>query len=147
MPAVYKNFGVAFQYPENWELDESEASEGRREVTLFAPQGAFWSLGVYPRTVSPSDAGKAAVDAMREEYEDVEVEEVSDEIAGFRLTGFNLNFFYLDLTSTAIIRALRTDQATFTIFYQAEDREFVQLEQVFQAITVSLLKGIPNPLL
>lgn len=144
MPALYENHGVSFQYPENWELDEADLSVGQREVTIFSPQGAFWSLGVFPPAVSPADAGRAAVDAMREEYEDVEVEEAADEIAGHRLTGFNLNFFYLDLTSTAIVRTLRTDQATYTIFYQAEDREFIQLEQVFQAVTFSLLSQIKD---
>ena len=62
-------------------------------------------------------------------------------MAGRELLGRDLNFYYLDLTSSAWIRCLKTAEATYTIFCQGEDREFDQLRNVFQAITTSLLSG------
>ena len=50
---------------------------------------------------------QAALDAMRKEYEDLEAEPVDETVAGHKLIGFDLNFFYLDLTNTAGIRSLR----------------------------------------
>ena len=66
-------------------------------------------------------------------------------VAGHGLVGYDLNFFFLDLTNTACVRSLRTDQATYTIFCQAEDREFVQIRPVFLAMTTSLLSNLQQP--
>jgi hypothetical protein len=55
------------------------------------------------------------------------------------VTGFDLNFYYLDLTNTACVRCLRTERATYAVFSQAEDREFAEIQRVFLAITTSLL--------
>ena len=85
---------------------------------------------------------QAALDAMRKEYEGLEAEPVNNVIAGHQVLGFNLYFFYLDLTNTAGIRSLRVGGTTYTIFFQAEDREYREVGQVFDAITVSLLRGI-----
>ena len=61
-------------------------------------------------------------------------------VGGQTLVGADLNFIYLDLTNTCQIRCLRTPQATFVIFTQAEDREFAQIERIFEAMTVSFLR-------
>ena len=52
----------------------------------------------------------------------------------------DLAFFYLDLTSTALVRSFATDEATYLLLCQAEDREFAEVEAVFRAMTRSLLK-------
>ena len=85
---------------------------------------------------------QAALDAMRKEYEGLEAEPVRETVAGHELIGFDMNFFYLDLISTAGIRSLRAGGTTYTVFFQAEDREFAQIGQVFDAMTYSLLSGI-----
>jgi hypothetical protein len=40
-----------------------------------------------------------------------------------------------------LVRAVRAGKSTLLIFSQADDREFEQIGKVFQAMTVSLLKG------
>ena len=85
---------------------------------------------------------EAAVDAMKAEYEELEREEIQETVAGRQMIGYDLNFYCLDLTSTASVRCIRTDRATYTVFCQAEDREFAQLQIVFQAFTTSLLGGL-----
>jgi len=85
---------------------------------------------------------QAALDAMRKEYDDLEAAPVNETIAGHALVGFDLNFFYLDLTNTAAIRSLRIEGTTYTIFFQAEDREYSEIGMVFAAMTLSLLQGI-----
>jgi hypothetical protein len=134
--------GIAFQYPDNWVLDEDEARAGRHSVTVYSPAGGFWSIAVYPRGTDPAKLARAALKAMQEEYEDSENEEVQETIAGRELTGYDLNFFYLDLTNTACIRCLRTQRATYTVFWQAEDREFEQYRLVFQAMITSFLRSL-----
>ncbi len=144
MPAVFDKMGIHFQYPENWTLDEQDALAGNRSVTVYSPGGAFWSVGIHPRSTDPSRLAQAAVRAMSEEYEGMESEEARETIAGWDLVGYDLNFFYLDLTNTAKVRCVRADQATYSIFCQGEDREFDALRRVFEAITVSFLSTLKH---
>ena len=60
-------------------------------------------------------------------------------VADRELAGFDLFFYYLDLTNTAQVRCSRDQQASYTVFCQAEDREFEQVRLVFDAMTTSLL--------
>jgi hypothetical protein len=142
MPALFDDLGIQFQYPENWRLEQEDAQEGGDSVTVYSPGGAFWSLIIHPRTADPARLAKAAVDAMRQEYEELEAESVQEIIAGRDTVGYDLNFFYLDLTNTAAVRSLRTNRRTYTIFCQAEDREFQQIQTVFLAITTSWVRSL-----
>lgn len=142
MPHEFKKLGISFQYPENWELDEGDTRQRNRSVTVYSPGAAFWSVSAHPRGTDPAKLGRAVVKAMREEYEEMECEEVQETVAGRKLVGYDLNFFFLDLTNTARVRSLRTELATYTIFCQAEDRELIQVEPVFLAMTISLLNSL-----
>jgi hypothetical protein len=81
---------------------------------------------------------------MKKEYQDLEVQQINESLAGRKMTGYDLRFFLFDFTNTAQIRSLKCNQATYTIFCQAEDREFEQIQRVFQAMTVSLLNGLKD---
>jgi hypothetical protein len=142
MPATFDNLGINFQYPDNWQLDDEEMRSGQSAVTVFSPGGAFWSVAVHTGSADPARMAKAALDAMSKEYEDMEAEPVKETTAGHDLVGYDLNFFFLDLTNTACIRSFRAGRTTYTVFYQAEDREFREIGLVFVAMTLSLLRGI-----
>jgi hypothetical protein len=145
VPVRFQKLGISFQYPDNWTLDEEDALAGYRSVTVYSPGGAFWTVAMHPPSVDPTRLAEAAVDAMKQEYEELEAEETREALAGREMIGFDLNFFYLDLTNTARIRCLRTERTTYTIFCQAEDREFDDVQMVFQAMTASLLTGLDEP--
>ena len=55
------------------------------------------------------------------------------------MSGYDLNFFFLDLTNTAQIRWAQCEEAVYAIFCQAEDHEYERVGRIFQAMTVSLL--------
>ncbi len=145
MPSEFRDMGIAFQYPDNWTLDDEEVLEGRRSVTVFSPTGAFWSISIHPRSTNPLALAKEAVEAMRDEYVDPDVEEIHENISGHELVGYDLNFFVMDLTTTARIRCLRTRRATYVVFCQAEDEDLVRVGRVFEAITTSLLRSLKGP--
>ena len=142
MPAEYNKLGISFQYPENWKLDEDDALAGRKSVTVFSPGGAFWTVSVAPTNTDPVELATAAVDAMKEEYEELEAEETRQTIAGRETIGYDLNFYCLDLISSARVRCLSTSRATYAFFCQAEDREFDRIYDVFLAMTTSVLKNL-----
>jgi hypothetical protein len=143
MAARFENLGISFQYPENWQLDEEDIRAGQSAVTVYSPGGAFWSVALHTAsTAGPAQMAQAALDAMRKEYDDLDAEPAGETVAGHELVGFDLNFFCLDLTNTACIRALRVNGTTYTIFFQAEDREYNEIKPVFTAMTLTLLQSI-----
>lgn len=146
MPCEFKGMGISFLYPDNWDLDEEETDGRHGSVTIYSPSGAFVSIGVHPRIIKPMDLAKGAVDGILEEYSEVDVEEAQQTISERELVGYDLNFFCMDLTSTATVRCLRTQEATYSVFCQAEDNEFERLARVFEAITASLLRSIAEDL-
>lgn len=145
MAAVFNKLGIKFSYPENWAVDDAEAVEGGRSVTLYAPGGAaFWTVSAHPRKTDPLRLANAAVKALKEEYDSLESEPVSENMAGIQIVGYDFNFYCFDLTSTAAVRVVPTKRATYTVFYQAEDRELVEVEHVFQAMLLSLIRGLKD---
>jgi hypothetical protein len=141
MPAVFRKLGLSFTYPENWTLDEGEALEGNQSVAVYSPGGSFWSVSIHPSDAQPRDLVKAAVKALRETYDELDVEEIEDSMAGRRLVGADVNFYCLDLTNTAVIRSFAAPNYVCLVLSQADDREFSALENVFKAMTLSLLAG------
>jgi len=143
MPAVFNKLGLRFSYPENWELDEAEAMEGSRAVTLYAPDGgAFWTVTAQPPKTDPLRLAKAAAKALKDEYDSLETEPVRETMAGVEMVGYDFNFYCFDLTSTAAVRVVPTKRATYVVFYQAEDRDLPEVEHVFRAMLLSLLQGL-----
>jgi hypothetical protein len=141
MPAVFQKLGLSFTYPENWSLDEGEALEGNRSVAVYSPGGAFWSVSIHPSETRPHDLVKAAIQALRETYDELDAEEVEDSMAGRRLVGADVNFYCLDLTNTAVIRSFAAPHYVCLVLSQADDREFGAIENVFKAMTMSLLNS------
>jgi hypothetical protein len=142
MPQTFDQFGIKFQYPDNWTVDNADLRAGNTAVTIFSPGGAFWSVALHEALADPGRMAKAALEAMQKEYDSVEFEPVTQTIGKFETTGFDLNFFCFDLTSTARIRSFQLDRRTFTIFCQGEDRELAEVGRVFDAMTFSMLSGL-----
>jgi hypothetical protein len=87
----------------------------------------------------PRELSAAVVVQMKKEYQDLDSEEVSDDVAGRLLPGFDMNFYCLDLTNTAQVRTLETPDAIYLIICQAEDREWDEIAPVFAAMTTSFV--------
>jgi hypothetical protein len=144
MPARFDKLGISFQYPDNWTLDDSDALLGRKSVTVYSPGGAFWTVAIHPGSADPAKLAATVLDAMKKEYPGLEIDEAFEVVAGHDLIGYDLAFYYLDLINTALIRSLRVGPTSYTIFCQAEDRDFDQLRMVFQAMTTSLVSGLKD---
>jgi len=142
MPSEFAEMGVRFQYPENWSVSKDAARLDCRSVTVNSPESGFWTLLIHPRLTDPAQLVDVAVKAMYEEYGELENEEVQEEIEGHELVGQDIRFYCLDLISTAWIRSVQTDRATYTVFCQAEDREFDRIADVFRAMMASFLSNI-----
>ena len=144
MPGKYDKFGVTFLYPENWQIVEEEGDDWPQTVTVQSPGGAFISLFIYEGSVNLRELVREAVEAMKQEYEDIETEEILQPQDGSDY-GYNLDFYCLDLVISAQIRGALLPGKAVVWQSQAETREFDQSELVFKAITMSLLGKVPMP--
>ncbi len=143
MPAVFDKLGIRFMYPDNWTLDESDAVAGEQSVTVYTPGGSFWTIRLHAREIEPRDLVDAALVTMQTEYQQVDAEPFEKTQGDYQIVGCEMNFYYLDLTNTAIVQGFRTAQATLLILCQADDREFAQIGRIFEAMTYSLLENRP----
>jgi hypothetical protein len=144
MTAFYDHFGVKFLYPENWVVSQEESAQWPREVSLQCPGGGFWSLHVYSTPDDPRELVAEVVRTMGQEYDNLESRPASEDLAGIKAVGCDMDFYCLDLVVTAQVRSFQLGDRTFLVLCQAESREFDELERVFQAITLSLIAQTGN---
>ncbi len=137
----FDRFGLAFDYPDNWSVDTTDADGRYATVTVYSPEGGFWSVSGHAGGGDPRELAAAVVSQMKKDYQELDSESATDLIAGSELPGFDLNFYCLDLTNTAHVRTLETPAAVYLFLCQAEDREWDRVADVFAAMTTSFVKA------
>lgn len=138
MPAIFDRHGIRFMYPENWELGEEEGGAELDAVTVTSPAGAFLSVGLHPEGTSPETVSQTAIQALKDEYDSLEILPLPARFAQEDAISYELNFIYLDLIGTVRVHAFRTGDLTCLVMIQAESRDFDALDRVFDAICESL---------
>jgi hypothetical protein len=142
MPASFDQFGIRFEYPDNWSLEQSKDGDSNEQVVVSSPHTAFWQLSKHPAGTELEPLFDEALAALRSEYQEIEVEPQDEVMEGQLVTGFAVNFFYLDLTNTCWLRGIETPAANYLLVCQAEDREFAQVVLVFRAMLASVLRNL-----
>ncbi len=142
MPATFDQHGLRFEYPDNWSLDQGQDIDANQQVVVSSPHTAFWQLTKHPPGTDLEPLFDEALAALRSEYQDIEVEPESEIVEGQLVTGFTVNFFFLDLTNTCWLRGIETAAANYLVVCQAEDREFAQVGLVFRAMLASVLRNL-----
>ncbi|AMV34135.1 hypothetical protein VN12_18540 [Pirellula sp. SH-Sr6A] len=147
MTKIYQGIGLRCMYPENWNLIEDTEDGQTTGFTLESPTSAFMTVSEYPWNVSPRSAVESSAAAMMAEYEEVEQQPFDPQLT-FRgevlqdSRGADLQFYFLDLLVTSRLIAFTVDRKTYLVQIQAEDRDFMTLEQVFQAMLISMLQSL-----
>ena len=135
---------IRFAYPKNWFVQESHWAGDVKSVIINSPEGYFWLLAIFPKGTDPDEAAKEVLHTMKGEYDKLEDLPARRMIAGRRLTGYEMNFFYLDLVNTAVVLGFEENDRTFVIYWQNCDRlvisdEPYDFEDIFETITYTLL--------
>ena len=141
MPAKFDQFGIRFDYPDNWTVDEIDETSEEQQVVVSSPQTAFWQLSKQPPDLPLEPLFDEALAALRSEYQQIEVETTEELLEGYLIQGYMVHFFYLDLTNTCLIQGIETPSANFLLICQAEDREFQTVQLVFKAMLASVLRN------
>ncbi|MBQ1336964.1 MAG: hypothetical protein II561_00640 [Thermoguttaceae bacterium] len=143
----YNDLGVRFLYPANWFVRTETWDKGTYSITVDTPDGGFWSLSIYPKGVNLDTAALQAIDALKTEYDQVEKTEIHKYVADFELSGYEADFFYLDLTSTATALKFEDGRRGYVIFWQTCDSMTTSADDpvrsdVFNAMTHTLVSNL-----
>lgn len=141
MPQVFDEYGIRFIYPDNWSLAEPQGGDGIVDIMVETPGAGFWSVQILPAGMELKECFKKILNGLNQEYQYLEIDRCTDEIAGRQLDGYDVQFFCLDFVVDAKLLGVIDGGRSMIIYYQAEEREFKEMELVFQAISTSLLQS------
>ncbi len=133
----FEDAGIRFKYPENWSLEREDCDEGWT-VSLQSPDTAFLMLCLRQDMPTTEQMLETALEALREEYPDLEAEDCIDSLAGQPAVGHDIRFFSFDLTNTCRTRCFQSAQGTVLLMCQFNDLETEKSEPVLRAICASL---------
>jgi hypothetical protein len=131
---VYDEAGVRFEYPSNWDLDV--ASEGPvTTVEVQDPGGlAFAWVRIDTSCPDPAAVADEVLEAMRQEYPDLDAVPADEVLHDQRATGYDIEFFSLDFANAATIRCFRTASRTVLVFGQWSDLGGDQLPDLVRGV-------------
>jgi hypothetical protein len=137
MALQFDQDGIRFRYPENWRLEQEEGDSGWT-VMVQSPDTAFMLVSLDQDMPEPSAMAETALEALRQDYADLEAEEHMESMAGQPAVGHDIRFFSLDLTNTCWTRSFYGGGGTVLVMCQVNDLELEKNEPVLRAICASL---------
>ena len=105
---------------------------------LQSPDTAFFLLSLDEDGPDSDQVANTALEALREDYPDLEADECVDSLAGQPAVGHDIRFTSLDLTNTCWTRSFYAEQGTVLVMWQANDLELDTYGPVLRAICASL---------
>lgn len=143
----YDDLGVRFIYPRNWFVQTETLDKGTYTITVDSPEGSFWALAIMPKGKDLDAAAKEIVRSMKAEYDELEETEVKRYVADMILTGYEIDFFYLDLSSTAVALKFEDERRGYVIYWQTCERlsiyeNSLSRTEIFDAMTHTLITNL-----
>jgi len=139
MTVIYDKLGVRLFYAEGWKITEDEVAAEPRTLSIESPSGGIWELMLYSNPRDSDELVGEALLVMSEEYENLETSPYTTEFGDVRASGLEIYFYHLDLLVHCRIVAAPFGEQTALLLWQAEDRDFDELEPVFRAMATTLL--------
>lgn len=137
MAARYGAHGVSLRYPSRWKLTE-QAEPGQVTITISSPGTSFLTLCLFEDRPAPAEVAEAVLDAFREEYPEIDVYPATGRVCRRPAVAWDIDFFCLEMTNSARVRAFRTPRFTALLLFQGTDSEFETTGPVFEKIARSL---------
>ncbi len=138
MIGVYEDHGIRFEYPREWIVEEDD--EGPvTTVALHAPEGmAFALVRLDESCPAPADVADEALEAMREEYPNMDAGPVLETIDGHKAIGHDVAFFSFDMTNSCSIRCYQTTRHTVLLFGQWSELDADETQLALKALQRSV---------
>jgi hypothetical protein len=133
----FEHEGISFQYPAYWQL-EQEPNDSGWSVSLQSPGTAFLFLSCDDTMPTTEDVAETALEALKEEYPDLEAEPRLEKVAGQMAIGHDVQFFQFDLTNSCWTRSFYSGAGTALLMCQVSDVEEETYGPMLRAICASL---------
>jgi hypothetical protein len=118
---LYEDHGIRFEYPSEWTVEVTDNGP-LTTVNLEHPGGvAFVIVTSDDSCPDPGEVADTILEALREEYAELEDDPFEQVVNERLVSGYDVQFFALDLSNTARIRSFRTFTRTITIYGQWSD--------------------------
>ena len=137
MDETYQSHGVRFDYPHDWEVAE-QAAQNELTITVQSPETSFWMLTLFFARPEPERISEAALDAFREEYDDLDIYQTQEQICDEDSIAWDIEFRCLEVYNSAWVRAFQTDHYSALVLSQGNDLELQETQETLRAITQSL---------
>jgi hypothetical protein len=137
MEETYEGNGIRFRYPGYWEIVEQTGDEST-SITVASPETSFWSVSLFRDFPSPQQLIASAIEAFREEYDEVDVYPSADILGDRPGLAQDVDFVCFELINSAYLRAFQTDRFTVLVLYQGFDGELAETRPLLEAISASL---------
>jgi hypothetical protein len=137
MAAQFNEGGIRFRYPENWRLEREDNDSGWT-VSVQSPDTAFMMISLREDMPSTAQMADTALEALREDYPDLEADDCVDSLAGQPAVGHDIRFFSFDLTNTCWTRSFYSAGGTVLVLCQSNDLELEKHEPILRAMCASL---------
>jgi hypothetical protein len=134
---TYQGNGIRFRYPASWELVEQKDGEST-SITVASPETSFWSVSLFRDNPSPQQVVASAIEAFREEYDEVDVYPSDDGMGEREGEARDVDFVCFELINSAFLRSFQTDRFTVLVLYQGFDGELAETRPLLEAISASL---------
>ena len=137
MDEMYRSHGICFRYPDDWEV--SEHQEGPEvSISVQSPATSFWLLTLLFDCPDPDRIAEAALDAFRDEYDDLDVYPATEQICLSETLAWDIDFRCRELYNRAQLCAFRTGRFSAMVLTQASDDESEATGEILTAISDSL---------
>jgi hypothetical protein len=135
---TYDDRGIRFKYPSRWQMEVTDNGPVTT-VAVQDPGGLGFALITTDESCpDPADVADAALDAMREEYPDLDATPAMETINDHCATGHDVEFFAMDMTNAASIRCFRSPRRTVLAFGQWSDLGEADLPDLIRDVFHSL---------
>ena len=105
---------------------------------MQSPDTAFLMVCLREDMPSTNRLADAALDALKEEYAELEADECVESLAGQPAVGHDIRFFSFDLPNTCWTRSFYSARGTVLVLCQMNDLELDRNEPVLRAICASM---------
>ncbi len=137
MIATFDRNGIRFQYPENWTIDLEEGDEVWT-ATVQSQELAFILLSLRVDVEEPAMLADEALEAIKEEYKELDVENREGSVCGVPASGYEIQFLTVDTPITCQLRAVESPAGPLLIMSQFSEYDREKNEIVIDAILRSL---------
>jgi hypothetical protein len=135
---VYQDHGVRFDYPPEWTV-EVTGDGSLTNINLEHPAGiAFLIVTTDVSCPDPGEVADTVLETLREEYSELEDDPFEEVVNDRLVSGYDVQFFTLDLSNTARIRCFRTLNRTILIYGQWADLVEAEVSDLAESVIRSV---------